>query len=917
MKRTQAIFMAVALCLALLVGPASAAWFDGPNARVQPGPFAVNQDPATNGRNTDVTVGTYSSSRNFVTLEKYTDDTKPMLLVNLSADSLQFIAVSPDEGFDFMLIRGTQTTKNNDPGRFQEFNVFVSADVSMGDIYGIQLRFEKAYVSGKEKDYSSKYADEFSWKPGTPYVTTTSVVSGDSADVAVYWQGCCPVECSDVYKTTVYVSTLSSDQTTVLSADLFNFDLFVGILDCGIEKAWQFLPSTYDPYATFAHRDDMIIWGTKSYQDWTLWGTHVLDLGPFVVEKFVHPDTKEEFNRDWVVESIWNRTTYYMQADNDVYDDGLPHHGWSLVREGTDAAAGYKNRFLLKSEMNYFEWENAKKYDLQIGDFNSAAAVPYQYLYGNTRKDKVSGNTLAWSTKIDRPAFVVNANSAPASLLEKFYGKGTTMTAHSLSKDITPKFATYFGVPADEFIDDDGKFLPVHMIYKAWKPAGNIEDGGWVVSGDWEQVAPNFCQETKMQPQIWFDSVCLENNIVSDPCQNKHFTFYGKTLSDPVYEDVAETLGVEVADMMDICEEGCKPQATTECVIGLTPPCNNVIFKEGEITVTFTDTHPEKTVITPFRVATVFTKNEIQTKSAATATAITEAFAALPAIDAGPVNKLFDILTIAKFSDRAGTVVTDLVEKAKAAGTPMGINNFFRLFPMEDKTYSVKAAWNAGLTLELSFYVVLVDGPAPAGSESVIAKNGYFVIYDGVADRTFVDPFALMTKCAVGPTVTPTPQEGVAYKGLVEPFTQEALSDEEKAAAEKKLPEGKVCSSTLAADTVAGDLADGSTAAVVEVTAYSSYSVIAMKTDGTWEALALPTASDFALAAVDEYEIADGGDFDLSDEAGKVEFKVAVCKLADAPTPTTGGSGGGGGCNAGFAPLALLLLAPLAVLLKK
>jgi Synergist-CTERM protein sorting domain-containing protein len=868
----------------------------------------VNQDPSTNGKNTDVTVGQYDSTKNYVDFQGYTDDTKAELIISIDAAG-QTIAVSPDAtSFDFMLVRGVQTTKNNDPGRYQEFKVHFATNASADYV---QLRFEEPYSAVKDKNdyYKNKYADEFSWQPGTPYLNAITIASADaSKDVAVYWQGCCPVECSDVYKTTVYVDVLSNDATTVLSSDVVSFDLFVGILDCGIEKAWQFLPSTYDPYATFAHRADMIIWGTKSYLDWAQWGTHVLDLGPFVVEKFVHPDTKEEYNRDWVVESIWNRTTYYMQADNGEYADGLPYHGWFLVREGTAALnTGYKYRLLREADMDYFPYDSVKEYDLVTGDAG-AQSMAFQYLYGNTRTDKTSGNTLPWSKKIDRPAFRVNESDTVPHF---------TTATHQVSKDIAPKLAVYFGVPASDFLDSDGKSQPVHMIYKAWKPADNIEDGGWIASADWEQVSPNFCQETKMQPQIWYDSVCLESNIVSDPCQNKHFTFYGKTLSDPVYEDVATTLGVEVADMMDICEEGCKPSSTTECIIGLTPPCNNVIFKEGEITVNFTDTHPDKTVITPFRVATIFTKGEIEAKSAATAAAITEAFDTLPAIDAGPVNKLFEILTIAKFSDRAGTVVTDLVEKAKAAGTAMGINNFFRLFPMEDKSYSVKDAWVAGKTLELSFYVVLVDGPAPAGSESVIAQNGYFVIYDGVADRTFVDPFALMTKCASEPTVTPTPAEGVAYTGLVDGYTVDALSDEEKAAAEEKLPEGKVCSSTLAAAAVAGDLEDGATGATIEVTAYSEYSVVAQKTDGTWEALALPTASDFALAAVDEYEIADGGDYDLSDEAGKVEFKVAVCKLAEAPTPTTGGDGGSSGCNAGFAPLALLLLAPLAVLLKK
>ena len=148
-------------------------------------------------------------------------------------------------------------------------------------------------------------------------------------------------------------------------------------------------------------------------------------------------------------------------------------------------------------------------------------------------------------------------------------------------------------------------------------------------------------------------------------------------------------------------------------------------------------------------------------------------------------------------------------------------------------------------------------------------------------------------------------------------LTAAALSDDEKAEAEKKLPAGKVCSTTLAADTVSGDLGDGVTEATVKVTAYSAYSVVVMKKDGTWEAIPLPTASDFALAAVDDYKVEDNGAYDLDDAVGKVKFKVVICKLADAPTPTPGGGGSGGGCNAGFAPLALLLLAPLAVLLKK
>ena len=55
--------------------------------------------------------------------------------------------------------------------------------------------------------------------------------------------------------------------------------------------------------------------------------------------------------------------------------------------------------------------------------------------------------------------------------------------------------------------------------------------------------------------------------------------------------------------------------------------------------------------------------------------------------------------------------------------------------------------------------------------------------------------------------------------------------------------------------------------------------------------------------------VSDGGSYDLNPTAGVVTFRVCSVRAAEA----VGDTGSGGGCNAsgGFAPLALLLIAPL------
>lgn|GEM_PF-3533681 len=873
MKRTQAIFMAVALCLALLVsGTAFAA------AHTVPGPFKSSVE-----NNTNATFGYYQQDGNdtadasvwvkgvpsedaaikyFFTAS--CDTAKAIPTVIVSEDGLYVMSgdASTRVSFDHLFIRATETT--NVLGKTQYFKISfdeTALNASVDFLTGSSWSEVDWGTKGHTRLFLSDDAtlpQMKSMKPGsTPeYFQFDSWKTASSADVPVRFEVCCPLTCDGVYKNRIIVTP---DATHTYSADIFVY------VPCeGIDKRWQFLPTTEDPYLTFAHKDDMVIFDEAIGATGHASLKHTLDLGPFVVAK----DRSKVYQRDWVVESILNKYPHRAVPNATSFD-------WKPVVEyKTFAQNSYKMRFMLSPDL--------------LGQWD-----PLVYI-NTTKTENVSNLTPG----VYAQYFLLNDRNAVSVDV-------------AAARTLTPGHGMYFGLPALSF-DITGNER--YMIYEMQRACDLVE------------ATDRFCETTTMQPQVWFDTECINFSSTSDPCFGgaKVFNLRGMSFEGTVKNNVATAIGVTAAELFDICLEGCAPKTTLDCNLARVipnPPTGSEVLKSANFTITPTkDEIGEKTLISPLRVSVYFKKSDFKDSNVtlkAAKEAITTALGNVPAVGRGPVDAFFSVMTLGKQIDKDdASTWNNLVEIATNAGTAQGIKNFFHLWPSQDKTYSVKAAWAADKELELTFYAVFVDG-VPADGNYVKAQDGYFVIFDGTADHMISDPLGLMTPWSAEPTITPTPAEGVAYKGLVEPFTQEALSDEEKAAAEEKLPEGKVCSSTLGADTVAGDLADGGTSAVVEVTAYSSYSVIAMKTDGTWEALALPTASDFALAAVDEYEIADGGDYDLSDEAGKVEFKVAVCKLADAPTPTTGGGGGGGGCNAGFAPLALLLLAPLAVLLKK
>jgi Synergist-CTERM protein sorting domain-containing protein len=429
-----------------------------------------------------------------------------------------------------------------------------------------------------------------------------------------------------------------------------------------------------------------------------------------------------------------------------------------------------------------------------------------------------------------------------------------------------------------------------------------------------------------MQPQVWFDTECINFSSTSDPCfgSAKVFNLRGMSFEGTVKDNVAKAVGVAAAELFDICLEGCAPKTTLDCNLARVipnPPTGSEVLKSANFTITPTkDEIGEKTLISPLRVSVYFKKSDFKDSNAKLKKAkedITAALNKLPAVGQGPVDAFFSVMTLGKQLDKNdASTWKNLVEIASSAGTAQGIKNFFHLWPSQDKTYSVKAAWAADKELELAFYVVFVDG-VPSDGNYVKAQDGYFVIFDGTADHKISDPLALMTPWSAEPTPTPG-TEFVTFEGFTnDEWTVVTLSDDEQDAAKAKLPDGFLVGSQTYANTVNGAI-DSSDVDMI-VTADAETAAVVKNVSGDWVLQTETTASDFSLAAQKTFAFADGGEYDQDGAVdGSITLSAFVCTQATpTSTPTPGGGGSSGGCNAGFAPLALLLLAPLAVLLKK
>jgi len=909
------------MCFVMFAGVAQASY-------VLPGNFAGVTD------NADVvfgyyTGGTSAANQDVVVNYFFATDGVPQVVIPVSNDNWGSVSrvhvISCDANKlgnadawktalsgDFMLMRAQVTATNTAPGREQKIRFHMPVVGTAVD--AIDYTLTLAGGAASDFDFGAKDVKTLN------FVLDTSVLS---KEVTIRWNACCPVTCSQVFKDVLRISWdgKSAGVGVADSADVASVDIYAAIvadedLDCGTEKAWQLLPATYNtvstPYMTFAHKDDLVIWGEKKGKNWGEWGTHELDLGPFVVE-MDRPVAGVSKIHDWVAEAVWNKTAYLMSADTGVGSDGL-YHSWFVAQE----QSGYNlGKVLAAADVNWATFTVVP---------TPAAAQPYQHI-----------GKVDWDTAWVKPvvSFYSSYDATGAAV-------ATDFSTPLFSKDITPKHVAFFGYPLS------GDTKSFKMNYKAYKsPAvkGTCMVDGWNNVSTWTEVTPVFCETTKIDPQVFYPSECLGGAAVKDPCSNKIFTFRARTIHANVKAKVATVVAVSSDLLFDVCEEGCKPTAKTECSVAITDPCSTAkIAKTGKLTVSFTsnDKLAPKTAIAPYRVGVVFNRNDnFFTVNSTIKTALDTAFGELPEVDSGPVDALLGQLTVASYTDASGTNKNDLAELALASGTKQGLRNYFRLFPETDKTMSVKAAWAADKSMELSFYVVFVDG-IPADGKYVKAQNGYFVVYDGKHDYNFVNFFAMLTKCGTTPTPT-TPVVEVKSGDItasldvtVAPASVDVCSTTKLDDLFKGVTGYQTGSAKINAVKVSKslDITPKSGDTTVQVTINGTitddsgnnlYKALFLAWNGTsWcagdtaaKALAIATADASVSGLVKE-----GGSFDLKPGAG-ITCKVILAEVlgqktvTPTVTPTGGSSSSGGGCNVGLAPLALVLLAPLALFLKK
>jgi len=285
-----------------------------------------------------------------------------------------------------------------------------------------------------------------------------------------------------------------------------------------------------------------------------------------------------------------------------------------------------------------------------------------------------------------------------------------------------------------------------------------------------------------------------------------------------------------------------------------------------------------------------------------------------------------------------------------------GIKNYFEVWA--EQNMSVWEAWKhsvvANREVFLSFHVAIVNGDAPEGQAAIQAKKGYFLIYAGDANESLANMvpayrtfYALMTgfdpNCGDTPTPTPVPAMTVTSdpSGSTEAvdcatFTKESFSSEAWAAILTALgvtDENAYTFSFSGVDCLTSDVAsltagqsvaytvtydDGIASAGTGTTARNVF--VYNVADGVYDLLP-EVASEVSIATEQTKNavIAEGSEYDANEAADALQVGFSLVSGTATPisTPTSAPSGGGSsGCSFGFAPLALLLLAPLALLRK-
>lgn len=648
-------------------------------------------------------------------------------------------------------------------------------------------------------------------------------------------------------------------------------------------------------------------------------GTQSLKLGYYVV----NVTNNEAGIPDVIVERVLNQTGASVSADLRLPADGTRYFNWKALGQSQYNENGYRD---IRADVR----------DANQG--SDTAYLRYQE-WDDNRTDAFGYTWYTWYGTTDGTTAYDDVDLVD-------FPQGEPL-------DLAPGFARYYVYSADET-------SAIEMCFK----------------NDGEAI----CQETTIVPQIWTadGNWCISHDVNSADCFMVWTeSADAAVLADVAGWTGITTPGMTVdTDACGTCAGQMHLRTDVNTALAPFNTLGGTVCLGASLDVSIQgavcgydlkDVHFARVLIelAPDRVCDATAKANITAAVNKLADPVNKPLNVCPA-DAflNPVSVdstlTYGLDVVAIAGDGTSKNLVDLAKAndfVAAAELNQGIKNYFSVRATQQE--SVWEAWNdsraEGYEVLLSFYVAIVNGDAPAGQDAIQAKKGYFLIYAGDANESLTNQvpgyltyFALMTGYTENP-VTPTPTPAPVLTVTADPaittsavvecatdfdkalFTEaawtEILSTLGIAAADEANYTFSYTGSACEEDTVAGLTAgqdvtftlsydDGLAAAATTAKVPFVYNT----SEAKYDVIAAASETSIATAQTKVWTIAEGSVYDQEvNVAGelKVGFHLVAVTATPVTTPTTApSSGGGSGCSFGFAPLALLLLAPLALLRK-
>ncbi len=655
-------------------------------------------------------------------------------------------------------------------------------------------------------------------------------------------------------------------------------------------------------------------------------GTHSLALGSYVVE--VSADNAGRIHPDVLVERILNKTGASVQADLRQPADGTTYFNWLPIGEGWRGQTAFRG---LSADVTV-RGNDTAYLQFQEWDTNRTTASGYTWYSWFKTTDRVTDQ----GSYKDVDGVAING---------------------ALSVDLAPGFARYYIASADT-----SKTLEMcfNGSGEAVCQATTIDPQIW--------AHPNVCINSGD-----FDfSDCFGVMVMSadEAVRTDLATWTGITA--PVYTTESTACGTcagQITMRTDV-NTFLEPFTTLAAADGATVCLGasmDVVINNAVCSYNLEDLHLVRVTfkVAPQRICDTTVRANVAAAMAKLGDPVNKP------LDVAPADAFLNPVSVdSTLGDGVDIVVVlpdgtsaNLVDLAKANDyvdatvAHQGIKNYFELWAWQNE--SVWEAWTGNAANNdnealLSFHVAVVNGNAPDGESAIQAKKGYFLIYAGDVNESLTNQvagyltyFALMTGYnGSEPTPTPTPAPsmtvtstpaGTTAAATCSTFTKESFSSEAWTAILAALGVTDESAYTFAfsgveclTSDVAGLTAGQSVAYTVTYddgiasaadTASGRMVFVYNVTDSKYDVLPeVATEVSIATEQTKNAAVAEGSEYDANVATDALQVGFSLVSAVATPvtaTPTTApSSGGGSGCSFGFAPLALVLLAPLALLKK-